>query len=85
MTARLLVVTLPLPLAAIAGEVSDGERIFDAKCSQCHTFRMARGLLATMSPVKRPEHLIEFLKTHPPKPNDREKKLVIEARSRPDR
>ncbi|HUF19408.1 MAG TPA: hypothetical protein VMP00_01520 [Burkholderiales bacterium] len=70
---------------ALVGEVSDGERIFDAKCSQFHTFRMARGLLATMPPAKRPEHLVEFLKTHPPKLDDGEKKLVIDALSRPDR
>lgn len=85
MPVRLLIAAMLLPPVAIADEVSEGEKIFDAKCSQCHTFRMARAILAPIPPSKRPAHLVEFLKTHPPKLDESEKAAVIEALSRPDR
>lgn len=81
----IVLAALLYPLTAFAGERSEGERIFDAKCAQCHTFRMARALLAPMPPVRRPAHLEEFLKTHPPRLNEEEKRAVIDALSRPDR
>lgn len=85
MPARLLPVALLLPLSALAQTYGEGEKIFNAKCSQCHTFVMARGMLAPKPPADRPAYLAEFLKTHPPKLSAQELPLVIEALSRPDR
>jgi mono/diheme cytochrome c family protein len=83
MSTRLGFAALLLPLAAFAADDGDGKKIFDAKCSQCHSFEMARGMLAPKPPAQRPAYLAEFLKTHPPKLTDAEKPVVIEALSRP--
>ena len=86
MTARLIIACIVLlPTVAIAAETSEGEKIFDAKCSQCHTFAMAQGMLQPMPAEKRPAHLEEFLKTHPAKLNESEKRAVIAALSRAPR
>lgn len=92
MTVRALIATLLLPIAtvllphaAVAQDAPDGEKIFDAKCSQCHTFVMARGMLAPKPTETRPAYLVKFLKTHPPKLTDSEQQAVIAALSRADR
>lgn len=86
MPARLLIAALfSLPLTAPAQNFGDGETIFNAKCSQCHTFHMARGMLMPKPAHMRPMHLEKFLKTHPPKLNDSERQAVVAALSRADR
>lgn len=84
MSARLLFASLLLPLAAIANDFGEGQKIFTSNCSQCHTFQMARAMLMPKPADTRPAYLREFLKTHPPKLNDSEKEAVIAALSRPD-
>lgn len=81
----LIAAALLLPLVALAEDMSEGEKIFNAKCSACHTFMMAQGMLAPIPDARRPAHLTEFLKTHPPLLNESEKKAVIAALSRAGR
>jgi len=72
-----------LPLTAQADEMSKGEKIFNEKCSQCHTFDMAQAMLEPVAQADRPQHLRTFLETHPPKLNKDETDVVIEALSQP--
>lgn len=74
-----------LPTLAFAEQKSTGEEIFDAKCSQCHTFSMAQGMLEPMPFSKRTAHLVKFLKTHPPKLDEDEKELVVRALAAPEK
>lgn len=84
MTARLLVTAamLAVPLAAMAEQPGDGEKIFKAKCSGCHSLTMVQGLLAPKPETQRPAHLTKFLKTHPAKLDDTEKATVMDFLSR---
>jgi hypothetical protein len=83
MNARLIVMAgMLLPLTLLADETSTGEEIFDRKCSQCHTFAMARAMLEPKPEQERPEYLRVFLETHPAKLDAAEKAIVIEALSR---
>jgi mono/diheme cytochrome c family protein len=70
------------PLAALADDAGNGEEIFNRKCSQCHTFAMAKAMLEPVQESERPAHLRTFLETHPPKLNESEKAAVIRALSR---
>jgi hypothetical protein len=82
MSARFLVwVSMLLPLPALADDISKGEEIFNAKCSQCHTFAMAQAMLEPVQEKDRSEHLSVFLETHPPKLDASEKAVVIKALS----
>ena len=81
----LLIAAMLFPLAALAQETADGEKIFDAKCSQCHTFRMARAMLVPKPADTRPAYLAKFLKTHLAKLNESEMQAVIAALSQPER
>ena len=84
MNARILVMAgLLFPAFAVASEVSKGEEIFDKKCSQCHTFDMAQSMLVPVAEKDRPQHLRTFLATHPPKLDENELEVVIEALSVP--
>lgn len=80
-TRFLVMVSVLSPLTALAGEISKGEEIFNAKCSQCHTFAMAQAMLEPVQEKNRVEHLSVFLETHPPKLDASEKAVVIKALS----
>jgi len=82
MSTRFIVLaSMLLPLSALADGVSKGEEIFNAKCSQCHTFAMAQAMLEPVQEKDRPAHLSVFLETHPPKLDADEKAVVIKALS----
>ena len=85
MTIRPLIIAgmLALPLAALADESADGERIFKSKCQACHALPQVQGLLMPKPPAERPAYLSGFLKGHPAKLNEDEKKVVIDFLSRP--
>ena len=85
MTYRALIIAgmLVLPFAALADEPAEGESIFKAKCQGCHALNQVQGLLMPKPPAERPAHLTKFLKGHPAKLNDAEKKAVIAFLSRP--
>jgi cytochrome c5 len=86
MTFRPLIIAgmLGLPLAALADEPADGERIFKSKCQACHALPQVQGLLMPKPPAERPAHLTRFLKGHPAILNEDEKKAVIILLSRPE-
>lgn len=79
----LLVAGMLFPAFALADEASKGEQIFDEKCSQCHTFAMAQSMLVPVAEKDRPQHLRKFLATHPPKLDENELEIVIQALSIP--
>lgn len=84
MNAPILVMAgMLIPALALANEVSKGEQIFNEKCSQCHTFSMAQSMLVPVAEKDRPQHLRTFLATHPPKLDEHELDIVIEALSIP--
>ena len=87
MTFRPLIIAgmLALPFAAHADQPADGESIFKAKCQSCHGLNQVQGLLMPKPPADRPAHLTRFLKGHPAKLNEDEKKAVIAFLSRPEK
>lgn len=87
MTFRPLIIVgiLVLPFAALAEEPADGEGIFKAKCQGCHALTQVQGLLLPKPPADRPAYLARFLKGHPAKLNEDEKKAVIAFLSRPEK
>lgn len=74
---------LMLPFAALADEPANGESIFKAKCQTCHALNEVQALLMPKPPAERPAHLTRFLRGHPAKLNEAEKKAVIAFLSRP--
>ena len=85
MTFRPLMIAgvLALPFAALADQPADGESLFKAKCQGCHALNAVQGLLMPKPPAERPAYLSRFLKGHPAKLNEDEKKVVIDFLSRP--
>ena len=85
MTLRPMIIAgmLALPAAALADEPANGETIFKAKCQACHALNAVQGLLMPKPPAERPAYLNKFLKGHPAKLNEDEKKVVIDFLSRP--
>ena len=85
MTFRPLMIAgvLALPFAALADQPADGESLFKAKCQACHALNAVQGLLMPKPPAERPAYLSGFLKGHPAKLNEDEKKVVIDFLSRP--
>ena len=85
MTFRPLMIAgvLALPFAALADQPADGESLFKAKCQGCHALNAVQGLLMPKPPAERPAYLSRFLKGHPAKLNEDEKKVVIDFLSHP--
>ena len=65
---------LLLLVASPAADPADGELIFKAKCQSCHALANVQGVLKPKPPEQRPAHLTVFLKTHPAKLTEAEKK-----------
>ena len=87
MTFRPLIIAgvLVLPFAAMADEPADGQSLFKAKCQGCHSLNQVQGLLMPKPPTDRPAYLDKFLKGHPAKLNEDEKKAVIAFLSRAEK